>query len=147
MTTEQPRLPAQKIIDVSTENNYPAQQHYMVMSTTGGPLEPIFEHLAAHLRYHERLEREGTEFAAGPIWTADGKGWEGTGLMVFKAGSLAEADALAAADPMHTSGARTYTITPWMINHGVLSHGIAPAAAQSTEQSTDQNSDHNEVKA
>lgn len=120
MTTSPPRLPAQQLIDISKEGNYLARQYYMVTSVTAGPLEPIFEHLDAHLLYHEQLVTDGIEIAAGPVFTEDGQEWEGTGIMVFKAASIAEATALAAADPMHTAGARTYEITPWMVNHGIF---------------------------
>lgn len=41
-------------------------------------------------------------------------------LVVIRAGSLAEAEAVAAADPMHASGARSYRVRPWLVNEGTL---------------------------
>ena len=41
-------------------------------------------------------------------------------MVIIRAASLAEADAIAAAGPMHRSGARSYTIRPWLLNEGSL---------------------------
>ena len=118
MATALPSVPVQGVIDNSREGGYLAHQYYIILSRPAGALEPVFEYLQPHLAYHEKLEADGIEIAAGPIWSADGKSWEGAGMIVVEAASVAEADALAAADPMHTSGARTYEISPWMVNHG-----------------------------
>jgi uncharacterized protein YciI len=114
------RQPAQAIIDISKERGYLTRQYYLVISRAAHGLDPVFQHLDAHLSYHEKLEADGIEIAAGPPWTADGKEWEGGGMMLFKADSVEAAHALADADPLHSSGARTYEIVPWMINHGIL---------------------------
>ena len=34
--------------------------------------------------------------------------------------SLAEAKAIAASDPMHKAGARSFTVRPWLINEGTV---------------------------
>jgi uncharacterized protein len=41
-------------------------------------------------------------------------------MVVIRANSLAEAQAIAAEDPMHKSGARTYRVRPWLVNEGTL---------------------------
>jgi len=38
----------------------------------------------------------------------------------MRAGSLAEAKAIAASDPMHTRSARSYTVRPWLLNEGTV---------------------------
>jgi uncharacterized protein len=59
-------------------------------------------------------------FAAGPHWTDDEKRWDGEGMVVVRAKSLAEAQAIAAKDPMHISGARSYRVRPWLVNEGTV---------------------------
>ena len=54
------------------------------------------------------------------MWTDDEDAWEGDGLVVVRAGSRAEAIAIAERDPMHKSGARTFKVRPWMINEGCV---------------------------
>ena len=67
------------------------------------------------------LEREGIMFAAGPLFEAEDAGLgERPGLIAIRADSLEEATAIADADPMHTSGTRTYTIRGWRINEGSI---------------------------
>ena len=38
----------------------------------------------------------------------------GEGMVIIRAASLAEAQAIAAADPMHSSGARKARVRPWL---------------------------------
>jgi uncharacterized protein YciI len=59
--------------------------------------------------------------AAGPNWTDDEKSWEGDGLVVIRAKSLAEATDIMKRDPMHKSGARKFKIRPWFVNEGTVS--------------------------
>ena len=65
-----------------------------------------------------QLEREGIMFAAGPMWDDDE--WNGEGLVVVRAASRPEAIAIAERDPMHRSGARKFTVRPWMMNEGTV---------------------------
>ncbi len=44
----------------------------------------------------------------------------GEGMLIFRAQSFAAARALAAADPMHSTGKRTFTLRRWLINEGSL---------------------------
>lgn len=83
----------------------------------GGDPELIGENFAAHkawLKEHEHLI-----FVAGPLLT-DSLDYSGTGLIVFRAETQAEAAAIAASDPMHSSGARTFRIVPWRLNEGTI---------------------------
>lgn len=58
--------------------------------------------------------------AAGPHWTNDETEWQGDGMVVIRAGSLAEAKEIAADDPMHKAGARRFTVRPWFVNEGTI---------------------------
>ena len=49
----------------------------------------------------------------------------GGGLIVYRAGSLDEARALAEADPMHRDGKRSFTLRRWLINEGSLTVSLA----------------------
>ena len=44
--------------------------------------------------------------------------WQGEGMVIVRAASLAEARAIAEADPMHSSGARKFRVRPWLLNEG-----------------------------
>ena len=57
---------------------------------------------------------------------------EGAGLIVYRAGSMAEAKRLAEDDPMHRGGARGFTLRKWLVNEGSvsLSVGLSTGKAQ-----------------
>ena len=75
----------------------------------------MFTALLAH-----ELERKGIMFGAGPFWADNEVDWNGEGMVVIRAGSLAEAREIAAQDPMHSSGARSFKVRPWLLNEGTL---------------------------
>ena len=79
---------------------------------------PVFANIEEHLKFQVELEREGVMFAAGPMWTDDEQSWEGEGLVVVRAETREAAIAIAERDPMHTSGARSFHVRPWLINEG-----------------------------
>ena len=113
-------VPAKDIADESRRRGYLARQLYLVSTRPVNGIGPVMENLATHLAFQEELERDGIMFAAGPNWTDDEQSWEGDGTVVLRAASLAEAKEIAARDPMHTSGARSFTVRPWLINEGTL---------------------------
>lgn len=96
------------------------KQLYAIFTTPVDGLGPVFATIEDHLAFQVALEAEGTLYAAGPMWTDDEHGWEGEGLVVVRATSRAEAIAIAERDPMHRTGARSFTVRPWMINEGSL---------------------------
>ena len=111
---------AHNIIEESKRRGYLAKQLYVVFTSPANGIGPVMENLAPHLEFQEKLEREGIMFAAGPNWTDDEQRWEGEGMVVIRAASLVDAQAIAAEDPMHKSGARTYRVRPWLVNEGRL---------------------------
>ena len=94
------------------------KQFYMVHSTPTSGLGPIMKNLPAHLDHQCKMEREGIMVAAGPHWTDDETQWLGEGTFVIRATSLAHAREIAAADPMHLAGARSFKVRPWLVNEG-----------------------------
>jgi uncharacterized protein len=111
---------AHDIVKESERRGYLAKQLYVVFTSPVNGIGPVMDNLARHLEFQEKLEREGIMFAAGPHWTDDEQRWEGEGMVVIRAASLAEARAIAAEDPMHKSGARSYRVRPWLVNEGSL---------------------------
>lgn len=73
----------------------------------------------AHLDYQVELEKRGILYGAGPLYEADA-GRPSAGLVIIRANSMEEARAIADADPMHSTGARTYTMRRWKLNEGAL---------------------------
>lgn len=96
------------------------QQLYAVFTRPVNGLGPVMACLEEHLQFQMQLEAEGIMFAAGPMWTDAEDLWEGEGMVVIRAASRSDAIAIAERDPMHKSGARSYTLRPWMINEGTL---------------------------
>jgi uncharacterized protein YciI len=70
----------------------------------------------AHLAYLDGLRTRGVLVIVGPI--LDGGVLRGTG--VYKVASLAEAQALMAADPAVQAGRFAFEVHPWMVHEGVL---------------------------
>ena len=95
-------------------------QLYAIFTKPANGMKPVMEKLEEHLEYQISMEENGILFAAGPFWTDDEQRWQGEGMVVIRAGSLEAAKAIAAKDPMHASGARTFDVRPWLINEGTL---------------------------
>ena len=95
-------------------------QLYAVFTRPANGMKPVMEMLEKHLDYQISMEKSGVLFAAGPFWTDDEQQWRGEGMVVIRAESLEAARAMAAEDPMHASGARTFEVRPWLINEGTL---------------------------
>jgi uncharacterized protein YciI len=96
------------------------KQLYVVLTTPTKGMEPVMAIIKEHLDFQVDLERRGIMFGAGPFWNDAEDAWEGEGMVIIRAGSLAEAKAIAASDPMHKSGARSYTVRPWLLNEGTV---------------------------
>ncbi len=111
---------AKDIVEESRRRGYLALQLYMVSTRPVHGIGPVMANLDAHLAFQEELEREGIMFAAGPNWTDDEQAWEGDGTVVIRATSLDQAKEIAARDPMHINGARTFTVRPWLVNEGTI---------------------------
>lgn len=97
-----------------------ALELYVVQSSPVQPPESVKAALPDHLAYQAKLEAEGKLAFAGPMSDATGNEMQGEGLIIYRAESLAEAQSLAEADPMHIAGARSFTVRRWLINEGSI---------------------------
>jgi uncharacterized protein len=112
---------AQDIVALSEKQGFLAKQLYVAFTTPTNGIGPVMENIKEHLEFQVELEKQGIMFAAGPNWTDDGESWEGDGMVVIRARSLAEASVIMGRDPMHKSGARKFRIRPWFVNEGTMS--------------------------
>jgi uncharacterized protein YciI len=112
-------ITAKQIVDLSHQYGFLAKQLYVCFTTPINGMEKVMETLPAHAQHLVALEKRGALMAAGPLWTDDGR-WEGEGMFVLRAGSQEEAAKIAAEDPMHVTGARSFKIRPWLLNEGVI---------------------------
>lgn len=100
------------------------KQLFVIVTSPVKPREEMMKLLPAHLEHQVALERRGTLFAAGPLADREGK-VQGKGLIVIRAGSFEEAEAIAMEDPFHKAGVRTFTIERWTVNEGRVSIGLS----------------------
>jgi len=130
--TQEPKMPWHELVELCTTKGLLAKQLWVISSKPTDGLGPILDNLEEHLAYQTKLERDGIMFAAGPLASEDLTEWLGEGLFMYRADSIGAARKLAEADPMHSSGARGFTIREWMLNEGTYSiqvyysAGIAP---------------------
>lgn len=95
-------------------------QLYVVFTTPTNGMGPVMENIEEHLKFQVSLEERGIMVGAGPHWADDEHTWNGEGMVIIRADSLAHAKEIAATDPMHSSGARSFTVRPWLLNEGRL---------------------------
>ena len=96
------------------------KQLYAVFTTPTNGMGPVMENLGPHLEFQVKLERDGIMFGAGPFWADNEVDWNGEGMVLIRADSLAHAKEIANSDPMHASGARSFTVRPWLLNEGTM---------------------------
>ncbi len=105
-------------------------QVYVIHTFPKNGLGPVMENIGPHLEYQARMEAEGVYVAAGPHWEDDEETWGGEGMIVVRAKNLAEARKIAEADPMHSSGARSFRVRPWLINEGTITVKVSFASGK-----------------
>jgi len=110
---------ADKVADVRSKGVL-GMQLYAVFTEPAGDLQAVHDTMGPHLAYQKELEKKGILFAAGPFADDDETVWSGAGMVIVRAEDLAAAHAIAAADPMHQSGARIFRVRPWLLNEGSL---------------------------
>lgn len=101
-----------------------ALELYVAHSTPAKAPEDVKANVPAHLAYQAELEAQGSLAFAGPMSDETGEHMQGMGLIIYRADSLEAARALAEADPMHKSGARSFILRRWMINEGSLNLSV-----------------------
>ena len=128
MAHNEPRITREQVLEAS--KGCLQMQVYMVHSRPTAGLGPVMQHLPEHLQHQHRMEESGVLMAAGPHWSDDETVWEGEGTFVIRAQSMAHAIELAAQDPMHMSGARSFKVRPWLINEGSLQLTLSLASGR-----------------
>ncbi len=118
----EPQISARDVLNASA--GCLQKQMYVYFTRPANGMGPVMENLEEHLKFQVELEQKGVMFGAGPFWTDDEERWEGEGMVIIRAGSLAEARRIAESDPMHASGAREFTIRPWLLNEGSVTMRI-----------------------
>jgi uncharacterized protein YciI len=93
---------------------------WVIITKAAAPPDQLSPVLTAHLEHQIRLEKSGILFGAGPLSNPDGSR-TGTGMIIVRAESEAEARAIADSDPFHAAGLRTYTLQQWSLNEGRIS--------------------------
>ncbi len=114
----EPQVKAKDVLEAS--KGMLQKQLYVVFTKPAKGLGPVLENLKEHLDFQCSLERRGIMFGAGPFWADNEEDWHGEGMVIIRAASLAEAKRIAAEDPMHKSGARNFTVRPWLLNEGTV---------------------------
>lgn len=93
-----------------------ACEFFVVFSEPVKGRRAVLDMLPTHLAHQRELEANGTIVAAGPLSDEAGEAWTGIGMIILRAGSLEEARAIAATDPMHKAGVRKARVLPWLMN-------------------------------
>ncbi|MDA9973300.1 YciI family protein [Alphaproteobacteria bacterium] len=111
-----PKVTKQDVLNASSEmlNKY----LYVVFTKPENGMKAVMENLEEHLKFQVSLEKNGVMFGAGPFWEDNEIDWNGEGMVIIRANSLDHAKQIAAYDPMHQSGARNFTVRPWLLNEG-----------------------------
>ncbi len=97
---------------------------YAIRSSPSGDPAKVKANLSDHLAYQAEQEAKGALFLAGPLSDDTGELMEGMGLIIYRASSLEAAREIAENDPMHKSGARTFTLRRWLVNEGALTLSV-----------------------
>jgi uncharacterized protein len=116
-----PRMTWDEAVNWAETHDLLAMRLYVIQSVPTNGLGPVMENLDPHVAYQRQLETDGVMFAAGPLADDAEQEWLGEGIFVYRAANREEAVKLAEADPMHSSGARAFTVRAWLLNEGTFS--------------------------
>ena len=111
-----PKVTKQDVLNASSEMLN--KDLYVVFTKPENGMKEVMENLEEHLKFQVSLEKNGVIFGAGPFWEDNEIDWNGEGMVIIRANSLDHANQIAASDPMHQSGARNFTVRPWLLNEG-----------------------------
>ena len=111
-----PRITKQDVLNASSEMLN--KDLYVIITKPTNGMEPVMENLDEHLKFQVSLEKKGIMFGAGPFWEENEIDWNGEGMVIIRANSINHAKEIANSDPMHSSGARSFIVRPWLLNEG-----------------------------
>ncbi len=103
--------------DSNSTNGFLAKSLYVIITIPVAPHDQVMAQMEKHLARQVQLEKDGIMFGAGPLFEPGSDRPMG-GMIIVRANSFEEAEAIAKADPMHSSGVRSYKIQRWMLNEG-----------------------------
>lgn len=109
---------------IARERGALAFELFVAVSTPQKSPDEVKSVLPDHLAYIQGLETTGQLVMAGPLSDETGEEMQGAGMLVLRATSMEEAHTLAANDPMHSNGVRTFTLRRWLVNEGKLSVSV-----------------------
>ena len=112
----EPRITKQDVLNASSEMLN--KDLYVIITKPTNGMEPVMENLDEHLKFQVSLEKKGIMFGAGPFWEENEIDWNGEGMVIIRANSINHAKEIANSDPMHSSGARSFIVRPWLLNEG-----------------------------
>ena len=112
----EPRITKQDVLNASTEMLN--KDLYVIFTKPTNGMGPVMENLDEHLKFQVSLEKKGIMFGAGPFWEENEIDWNGEGMVIIRANSINHAKEIANSDPMHSSGARSFIVRPWLLNEG-----------------------------
>ena len=112
----EPKITKQDVLNASSEMLN--KDLYVVFTKPINGMSPVMENLEDHLKFQVSLEKQGIMFGAGPFWEDNEIDWNGEGMVIIRANSVNHAKEIASSDPMHKSGARSFTVRPWLLNEG-----------------------------
>ena len=112
----EPKITKQDVLNASSEMLN--KDLYVVFTKPTNGMIPVMENLEDRLKFQVSLEKQGIMFGAGPFWEDNEIDWNGEGMVIIRANSIEHAKEIASSDPMHKSGARSFTVRPWLLNEG-----------------------------
>lgn len=115
--------------EVARERGALAFELFVAVSTPEKSPDDVKAVLPDHLAYIQGLEKSGQLVMAGPLSDETGEEMQGAGMLVLRAASMEDARELAANDPMHRTGARSFTLRRWLVNEGHLSISVGLSTA------------------
>ena len=107
--------------EIASSRGALAFELYVVESTLSKAPQDVQAVLPQHLEYQREMEESGKLVLAGPLSDSTGEEMSGGGLIIYRATSMDAARGIADNDPMHKTGARTYTLRKWLVNEGSIS--------------------------
>ena len=112
----EPTITKQDVLNAS--NEMLNKDLYVIFTKPTNGMGPVMENLDEHLKFQVSLEKKGIMFGAGPFWDENEIDWNGEGMVIIRANSINHAKEIANSDPMHSSGARSFIVRPWLLNEG-----------------------------
>ena len=112
----EPKITKQDVLNVSSEMLN--KDLYVVFTKPTNGMITVMENLEDHLKFQVSLEKQGIMFGAGPFWEDNEIDWNREGMVIIRANSIDHANEIASTNPMRKSGARSFTVRPWLLNEG-----------------------------